>query len=189
MIQRAWFFGDSFIYGYGMHPTTPDSRTMSEIVSDELECEEKNVAKYGYSNENIINSILLNLENLHKNDYVFIFDSHSVRAPYVNKKDSYYKDWISGSYFELDDDEIEQFYGLRVAFEKKLWEYYSRQFESIRSHLHDIGINSYYFPSNNNFWKWNKFKTSMKYQDHWNPEGHKQAARWVLDTISGKKVM
>lgn len=190
MRKRAWFFGDSFIYGWGCRPTTKKNRILSEIVSEYLDCDERNLARYGYSNGNILNSINLNLPLINDGDYVFIFDSHSVRSNFVNIKDSYYKDWISGSYFPINDTEIERIYGIRAKFEDELLQYYTKQFQSINSHLNKVGINSHYFSSNNQFWQDKKFThQSEDVGGHWNYEGHSQAARWVLSEIDGKSLL
>ena len=43
-MKTAWFFGDSFVYGWGCKDKTNDKdKIMSQIISEELNCKEKNL--------------------------------------------------------------------------------------------------------------------------------------------------
>ena len=64
-MKKAWFFGDSFIHGTGCREKIDDkNKIVSQIVSEKLNLEEINLSCMGYSNENIIFSIIINLENI-----------------------------------------------------------------------------------------------------------------------------
>ena len=69
-MKKAWFFGDSFIHGTGCREKIDDkNKIVSQIVSEKLNLEEINLSCMGYSNENIIFSIIiLNISSLFKYD-------------------------------------------------------------------------------------------------------------------------
>ena len=87
MKKVGWFFGDSFTYGYGCRPEyryykyTLDrkGKLWTEIVSDELNLIEKNLAIPGASNPSIINTIIENIKYINKGDYVFIGNTLPIR--------------------------------------------------------------------------------------------------------------
>lgn len=189
-MKSCWFFGDSFVYGYGCRPTSRLNRIMSEIVSRRFARKEMNLAKYGYSNDNIIFSIITNLSKMKKGDYVIIFDTHSGRSPFVSDKLDYYKDWPENSYFNTFSENIEMLYSVRAVNVDKLLPYYQTLYQNLVLHLNSIGIKSYYFPSNDNWWQEHFFDTNTPEDGgHWSFKGHKQVAELIVNTILDSKII
>jgi len=190
-MKTAWFFGDSFVYGWGCKDKTNDKdKIMSQIVSEHLNCKENNLAQYGYSNENILFSILTNINEIKKGDYVIIFDTHSVRSPFVREDLDFYSNWPELSYFEIPKNELDIYYAFRGDLTLKLLPYYQSIFNNLIEHFKSNGINSYYFPSNDKWWGFKKIDSnSQEDGGHWSFKGHTQVATWILNTIEGKTII
>ena len=184
-MKTAWFFGDSFVYGWGCKDKTNDKdKIMSQIVSEHLTCKENNLAQYGYSNENILFSILTNLNQIKKGDYIIIFDTHSVRSPFVREDLDYYTKWPELSYFETHEKDSNNHYAMRGEHEEPLLRYYQTIFNNIVQYLKSNEINSYYFPSNNNWWDFKKIDRNKEEDGgHWSFKGHQKVSKWIIDVI------
>ena len=193
-MKTAWFFGDSFIYGAGCRDkTTEKNKLMSQIVSEELNCIEKNLAGYGYSNQNIIASIINNLPKIKKGDYVIIFDTFSARSHFVDETKDYYLDWPENTYFKVKPDKLKAHYSMVLKHTENLLYYYQNIYNNLVEHLNSIGIISRYFPSENTRWKIAKMirKIETNPQDdggHWSFKGHKTVSEWVLSSISNQEI-
>jgi len=190
-MKKAWFFGDSFIHGTGCRDKIDDkNKIVSQIVSEKLNLEEINLSCMGYSNENIIFSIITNLENIEKGDYVFMFDTYSVRSPFVRDTLSFYKGWPSGSYFPMPNEEWDSFHSARTDLTNNLLNYYQTIFNHFNSHLNKLGVNSFYYPSENNFWHKHKFELQPQSEGgHWSFKGHQQVASFILNPILKGKII
>jgi len=189
-MKTAWFFGDSFVYGWGCKDKTNNKdKIMSQIVSEHLNCKENNLAKYGYSNENILFSILTNINKIKKGDYVIIFDTHSVRSPFVREDLDYYSNWPELSYFQIPKNQSDMYYSFRVDLVSKLLPYYQSMFFNLQDFLKSNEINSYYFPSNDKWWGYKEINYSS-YEDggHWSFKGHSQVAKWIIGDIEKKLI-
>jgi len=193
-MKTAWFFGDSFIYGAGCRDkTTEKNKLMSQIVSEELNCIEKNLAGYGYSNQNIIASIINNLPKIKKGDYVIIFDTFSARSHFVDETKDYYLDWPENTYFKIKPHKLKAHYSMVLKHTENLLHYYQNIYNNLVEHLNSIGIISRYFPSENTRWKIEKMirKIEINPQDdggHWSFKGHKTVSEWVLSSISNQEI-
>lgn len=190
MKRRAWFFGDSFIYGWGCRDKTNDhNKLMSQIISEYLGCEEINLAKYGYSNENIIFSIIKSLDKIKKDDYVIIFDTFSGRGIFVLDEWDYYSSWPDDSYFEISKSEHQVYNLFRNNLSSKLLIYYQTIYKKLQNHFNSIGINCYYFPSQDNWWEDKKISNNLEeIGGHWSFRGHRQVADWVISVIEKKLI-
>ena len=193
-MKTAWFFGDSFIYGAGCRDkTTEKNKLMSQIVSEELNCIEKNLAGYGYSNQNIIASIINNLPKIKKGDYVIIFDTFSARSHFVDETKDYYLDWPENTYFKVKPDKFKAHYSMVLKHTENFLHYYQTIYGNLVEHLNSIGIISRYFPSENTRWKIQKMirKIEINPHDdggHWSFKGHKTVSEWVLSSISNQEI-
>ena len=191
LMKTAWFFGDSFVYGWGCRDKTNDTdKIMSQIVSEELGCKEINLANFGYSSDNIINSLISNINKIKKDDYVIIFDTYSARGQMVEGGLDYYTSWPEGCYFELPNEVSAKYFAIRNSIAPQLYKYYKSMYENLVTHLNSIGVHSFYFPCNNNWWEDKNFDLNLeKDGGHWSFKGHRQVASWVLSTINGKKII
>ena len=189
-MKTAWFFGDSFVYGWGCRDkTNHEDKIMSQIISQELKCKEKNLSNYGYSNENIIFSLIRNINQIKKGDYVIIFDTHSARGPFVIDELDYYSQWPSNSYFKIPRSESDVYYSFRNDLSSELLTYYQTIYNNLVNNLNSNGIKCYYFPSENKWWIDKKIDSNSEEDGgHWSFKGHKQVAKWVLGTIKGKTI-
>lgn len=187
-MKTTWFFGDSFVYGWGCRDKTDDKdKIMSQIVSEYFNCKENNLAQYGYSNENILFTIFTNINQIKKGDYVIIFDTYSARGPFVNEELDYYSQWPDNCYFEIPKRESDVYYSFRNGLSSELLIYYQTIFNNLKYHLNSIGIKCYYFPSKNNWWMDKKIDTNPQEEGgHWSFKGHKQVADWVISVIEKK---
>jgi hypothetical protein len=190
-MKTTWFFGDSFVYGWGCKDKTNDkNKIMSQIVSECLNSEENNLAQYGYSNENIIFSIIRNINNIKKDDYVIIFDTHSARGPFVIDELDYYSEWPDNSYFEIPRSESDVYYSFRYDLSSELLTYYQSIYNNLVHHFNSIGIHCYYFPSENNWWRDKRIDSNSEENGgHWSFKGHTQVAEWVINTILHQKII
>jgi len=190
-MKTAWFFGDSFVYGWGCKDKTNDKdKIMSQIVSEHLNCKENNLAQYGYSNENILFSILTNINRIKKGDYVIIFDTHSVRSPFVREDLDFYSNWPELSYFEIPKNKSDMYYSFRGELTSKLLPYYQSMFNNLVDFLKFNEINSYYFPSNDKWWIHKKINhNSQEDGAHWSFKGHAQVAKWIIDIIEKNNII
>lgn len=184
-MKTAWFFGDSFVCGWGCKDKTNDKdKIMSQIVSEHLNCKENNCAQYGYSNENILFSILTNLNQIKKGDYIIIFDTHSARSPFVREDLDYYSNWPESSYFQIPKNKSDMYYSFRGELTSKLLPYYQSMFNNLVEHLKSNEINSYYFPSNDKWWRFRNIDSnSQEDGGHWSFKGHQQVSKWIIDVI------
>jgi hypothetical protein len=191
-MKTAWFFGDSFIYGAGCRDkTTEKNRLMSQIVSEELNCIEKNLGGYGYSNQTIIASIINNLPKMKKNDYVIIFDTFSARSHFVDETKDFYIDWSENTYFKVKPDKLKAHYSMALKHTENFLHYYQKIYNNLVEHLNSIGIISKYFPSQNTQWQNEKKIRKIEYAPddtggHWSFKGHKTVSEWVLNSINNK---
>jgi hypothetical protein len=191
-MKTAWFFGDSFIYGAGCRDkTTEKNRLMSQIVSEELNCIEKNLGGYGYSNQTIITSIINNLPKMKKNDYVIIFDTFSARSHFVDETKDFYIDWSENTYFKVKPDKLKAHYSMALKHTENFLHYYQKIYNNLVEHLNSIGIISKYFPSQNTQWQNEKKIRKIEYAPddtggHWSFKGHKTVSEWVLNSINNK---
>lgn len=199
--QTGWFFGDSFPFGYQCHPGNPyyekskykDKRIVSQIVCDTLNIKHKNLAQYGYSNENILHSILTNVSNIKENDYVFIIDTHSTRTPIVYNHQNYYTRWPNGSYIEVKKSkDYETMYLARQDVTEKLNDFYKDIFNGLIKELSLRNVNTLYIPTNNTFL--NEHEAELIWHDvpevkdgHWSFKGHSKIASMILGKIKGYK--
>lgn len=214
--QTGWFFGDSFLYGYQCHPGNPyyekskykDKRIVSQIVCDALNIKHKNLAQYGYSNENILHSVLTNVSNIKENDYVFIIDTHSTRTPivYDHKNvpicmtENYYTGWPDGSYIEVKRSEaFEQMDYARQSVTEKLNDFYKDIFNGLIEELSLRNVNTVYIPTNRHYGivygESNELEAEQIWDDesadisdgHWSFKGHRKMASMILGKIEGYK--
>jgi len=187
-MKTAWFFGDSFVYGWGCRDRTNDKdKIMSQIVTEHLNCKEKNLAQYGYSNENILFSILTNINKVKKGDYLFIFDTHSARSSFVREESDFYSNWPKSSYIKIRERYSDNYYAMRAEYEEPLKRYYQTTFNCLVKYLNSNEIDSYYFPSDNNWWALNKIDMQEEEDGgHWSFEGHQKVSKWVTDLIENK---
>lgn len=199
--NTGWFFGDSFTFGYQCHPGNPyyekskykDKRIVSQIVCDALNLKHKNLAQYGHSNEGILHSILTNVSNIKENDYVFIIDTHSTRAPIVYKHMDYYIRWPKGSYIEVKKSwDYEAMWSARENVAEKLNDFYKDIFNGLIKELSLRNVNGLYIPTNNTFLY--ERKPELVWQDvpevqdgHWSFKGHSKIASIILNKIKGDK--
>ena len=190
-MKTAWFFGDSFVYGWGCKDKTNDKdKIMSQIISEQLNCKEKNLAQYGYSNENILFSIITSINQIKKGDYVIIFDTHSVRSPFVREDVDFYSNWPELSYFQIPKNELDIYYSVRGDLTSKLLSYYQTIYNNLKNHFNSIGIKCYYFPSENNFYRKHKFHLNPTSEGgHWSFKGHQQVASVILNSIHKRKII
>jgi len=198
MKNTIWFFGDSYINGWLCKPgdiyyelsNDVDKRIISDIVSDYFNMIPVNLAEYGFSNDGIIYTITENLKNFNKNDIVCIFDTFSARSYFVAEYDSYYLTWPKNTYIILNDkNHVNDIYNVRNLYTDKLINFYTDIYKNINLYLNSIGIQSYYFPSDDNFYlknNFNRINEDIKTIDdgHWSFYGHRQAVEWVINIIN-----
>jgi hypothetical protein len=166
-MKTAWFFGDSFIYGAGCRDkTTEKNRLMSQIVSEELNCIEKNLGGYGYSNQTIIASIINNLPKMKKNDYVIIFDTFSARSHFVDETKDFYIDWPENTYFKVKPDKLKAHYSMALKHTENFLHYYQKIYNNLVEHLNRRYVNRRTLKGDTvkyHLWKNNKKYTSLFY--------------------------
>ena len=188
----AWFLGDSFVYGWGCRDrVNKRDKLMSQIVSKELNCEEVNLARYGYSNQNILNTLTTSLNKFKHGDYVVLFDSFSTRSHFVKKNSDYYENWPENTFFPVDERKLEEFHAMILEHASKLVAYYKDIFNSIVQYLNTNGINAKYFPSENNWWQKQRIERKIDINPdelggHWSFKGHRTVAEWVIEELTYK---
>ena len=192
-MKKAYFFGDSFIYGWLCHPgdsyyencNESDKRIMPKIVADDLDAELVNKAQYGFSNDAILYSVINEMHKVNEGDIVCIFDTHSTRNIFMgsNRKDIY-EQWPEELRFPLDPDEADKIRGPWLEYEDQFKQLFTNLYEGIVKELRRRNVNAYYFSSGNNWYSAQGLKEDkIKNDGHWNFPGHQKAAKWVLGLI------
>jgi len=90
--NNAWFFGDSFTYGHGLHDDDEyvklyphlKNKLWSELLCDNYGWTYNNLGRPGASSQYILMTIIENLHKFRKNDVVFISDTTPVRTETVS---------------------------------------------------------------------------------------------------------
>ena len=204
MTNKVWFFGDSFINGYECKPNdryyqaslSKDKKIISDYIGENLNMIPINLAHYGYSNENILFSIMKNLSRFEKNDLICIFDTHSIRSSFVDEELDFYNSWPENSYIKLNDKELlTKMWHKRTKHENNLKVYYKEVFDKLTIGLNSFGLKTFYYHTDNNYFEPLKFETINKDTDingeviqdgHWSFKGHKQAGEYFTNKILNK---
>lgn len=219
-MNTAWFFGDSFTYGFGCKPGEhfyeqyPELRakTWTQIIANEFKFNEVNFGIPGNCNSIILKQILENISKFDKNDLVILTDTSPIRLPLPEFKtrklssfnpellvwpvihnQDYYREFIN-KFFISDKEQrvlVDFLYTFYMEYYEEWGDYYSNQLNSIAIHLNKLGISTY-------VWSWelwhlsNKFRTIEKATNgkivdkHWDWEGHKNFATYLLKRIYTK---
>lgn len=90
--STAWFFGDSFTYGHGLHDDDEyvklypqlKNKLWSEMLCDEFNWNYNNLGRPGASSQYILMKLIENLHKFKKNDKVFISDTLPVRTDCIS---------------------------------------------------------------------------------------------------------
>jgi len=193
-MSKAYFFGDSFIFGYGCRPgdkfyessNEPDKRTMPQIVSSYLGAEFVYKTGYGYSNEAITYSIIELMSSFEKGDYVLMFGTHSTKNIFMgDDKEHVYYNWPDQLKFIIDPVKADEVREPWFEFKDKFYSYWQNIYKGIESELKLRGVKAYYYTSGNNWYKDYDMREEdkIKNEGHWNFKGHKKAANWVIGKI------
>lgn len=138
---KLWTFGDSFTAGFGckIDPSTGKNTRYyklfsnyydnnkpiwPEILANSLNMELNNEAQSGYTNEKILDRIMINYNNIQPEDFVIIQSSTSARFdfPFIKKRSLF-------GIFETERDSLYNTnnpYGLKTIFNANITEDYEK---------------------------------------------------------------
>lgn len=196
-MNKIWFFGDSFIFGYLCHNGDSyfkkskwelDKKTAPMIVADKLNMELVNEAQYGFSNDSILKVLINRLKDINKNDIVIIFDTHPVRQKFVDSELDYWKKWNTNSFIQTDNKkELINSWEIRHKHANDLQTWFTSIFTSLTTHLKKEGYFTLYFPTESfNFWDgFQRIREDEPSEDdgHLSFKGHKELSALILKQI------
>lgn len=133
---NTWVFGDSFSNGYGYiddgnynyyeewHKRYIKYKKESDdiwpnFLAKKLNCNLKNYAVGGYSNDKILDSILENIHSFNKEDIVIISRTFNARFDIPDLKSSKFFKTIHGERLSLIKDSIEVTYDIKDRLEQE----------------------------------------------------------------------
>lgn len=199
--HNGWFFGCSFTWGQGCRPgdlyysstLSPHNKRWNEIVCEYLKLNEKNFGKNGASNPYIINTILENIKNIKKGDYVFIGKTIPMRTMVTHmkkKKVVTFTDIIDADKVTFNQKQketlVNYIYDFIIPFEKEWEAYYNTQYLNLSGIIKDKGAKVFIW----NHTVWSDYETIReatidKIDDgHWTWESHKLFSKWVLENLN-----
>lgn len=201
VMNKAWFFGDSFTYGDGCRPTDkyfkefPEQRgkLWTTLISSHLGLEENNLGKSGSSIPLIINDIITKLPYISTGDFVCMSDTIITRFIEALPEERRVRSVPGELLFR--ENKPESVKNIREVGDyivncirpyESIWvEYYHNQYKSFER----------YFIKNNIsvvFWTWDKWysfenitkATESKIVDgHWSFQGHQQMYEYIRKVL------
>lgn len=198
--NTCWFFGDSFTRGNGCHykheyyksSYTKGCERWTTIVSNKLDMSEVNTAIGGESNVGILNSLISNLSNIKKGDWVVLGDTRPIRVSSFDDNgnrvniinDPHFDYTLGNSKYVFD-----YIYHEIVPKETMYLEFYQSMFVNLLNELKGRGINTYYWKHTDIWFPTNKFNTITEDTNgvienlHWSWKGHTQMAEFILKQL------
>lgn len=213
MKNNIWFFGDSFTYGEGCRlgfeyyeeVLFEDKKLWTTIVADSLNLNEKNLGIRGGSTPSIIHTLISNLPNIKKNDYVIIGDSLPTRTFAMNEKmkkvrsvttDIFEQEYGLHNFFESTESQISllNYINSNIIPYSKEWKlFYETQIESLQKYLLKNNVMCYYWShllwaaAPNRYHTINKHTDSKIKDNHFSWIGHLEFSKYILKAIENKK--
>lgn len=196
-MKRAYFFGDSFVYGNECRPgdsyyqlKTPE-KLFTTILSNKWNCQECNYGFNGASNEIIIHQATKYLQYINEGDYYIIIPTSACRYNWVDEKTTYWHNFPPNTVIPIDNKSLMEIYDKRIKKEWYLQKFYHSIYISIISVAKRLGAKIFYDDSLCWFYEDNgrvaksKFETieqdtNGKIKDaHFSWNGHKQFADYI----------
>lgn len=186
-MKNIWTFGDSFTnYTYG-----DDITQWSDIVAKELNIKIENFGKIGYSNQQIISSILENIWKIEEGDYVVIGLSAPTRTIMV--KNGKIKSFLPYDYINSESDIEKSAYGyvsnILLPNRELINEFYWNQIKGVEKLLNRLDCKTFLWDSS----LWDLFETiriETKGKDknpHWSKKGNEDMSRLVIENLTKHK--
>lgn len=194
-INTLWVFGDSFTnHTYENCPTRFKHEIIQwpSIISDKYKMELQNFGQVGYSNPQIIHSILCNLSKIKKGDSVVIGFSDPLRI--LTIKDKKIKTFTNSFYFKTKNDknvDEKDYYSFKytknilIPNEEVIYNFYKEQLIGIEKIVKSMGCYVYIF----DHLIWKSFESVTKQtkgkvvDQHWSKYGHEKMANHVLNHL------
>ena len=223
MENKAWFFGDSFTAGweqsnidiglftgqeeYFVNFLNGNGKRWTEIVAENFNCQHMNLGKGGSCNEDILFSIIDNLQFIKPGDTVIISNSHELRFQ-IPKYDGeqiitfnsgriqevglqdYHRDFVKDEKF-LKTTLVDYAYETRYKHSMLWRNYFLKRFEKLQHYFLSNNIRPYFwhfdmwmYDSQPYMWHRIAEHTNGKIQDiHFSQLGHEKFSEYFLNNL------
>jgi hypothetical protein len=192
--KTLWVFGDSFTnHSYDDCPNELRNviRQWPNIVSDYYKLNLENFGQDGYSNQQIIHSVLKTIYQVKEGDSVIIGFTDPLRI--ITIKNNKIKTFTNSFYFqskkEIDKYPFHYVKHILIPNEKTIHDFYIEQLNGLKKLILSMGCSVYTF----DHFIWRSFESVTKYTNgkivnqHWSKKGHEDMAKLIIDNLHKEK--